>query len=235
MVNRSFVLDTRQRTRSNDEERTTSNGRMDDQQRDDDILPKYSQKQQHQNENISTYPSTIGTISATSTSQDSKFEDSTSSHRITFDNAASPSKNNLYSRTAVTRGGASSIYPSSRSEATTAVASAADKEHTEGQYYGTQNTASLLDPSGMQNLLKDLKTEILGTYRLTVTETSQTLHDQLSASISEENAINREQVLNAIERLDSVLKTMYNSIEKGNEQNRLEDKRLSTLQVRCFS
>mmetsp|Transcript_15516 Transcript_15516/g.29269 ORF Transcript_15516/g.29269 Transcript_15516/m.29269 type:complete len:668 (-) Transcript_15516:1848-3851(-) len=93
------------------------------------------------------------------------------------------------------------------------------------------NTSSVMDPSiMMEHVLEKLKNEIKETYRHTVAETSQTMHNQLCASISEENAMNREQILSTMEHLDTMLKTVYDAIQKGNEHNQLEEKRLSMIQ-----
>jgi BMFP domain-containing protein YqiC len=88
-----------------------------------------------------------------------------------------------------------------------------------------------VDPSVIEDLLEKLKKGIREAYQITAAETSQTLHDQIRASISEENAVSREQIFNAIERLDGIMKNVCNSNQELLETNRLEEQRLSKIQV----
>jgi hypothetical protein len=224
----SFLLGPWQMTRKEEILKAT-HGRSGFQHRDDDNLklstglPTFSQQQDHKS--IPTYPTTVDTAAATN--QDVNFDGASTSinNRITFDNTAGTNSTKRHVSSNAAAGGAPSITTST---AFNSGAAPPAEKHAMSPSFGINN-ASLIDPSLMENLLGSLKTEIQETYRLTVAETSQSL----CTSISEENAINREQILNTMERLDTMLKTIYNSIEKGNEQNQLEGQRLSILQVRC--
>lgn len=133
-------------------------------------------------------------------------------------------------------GGASSstaISSNTKTNNTAHSAGAAENDNKDTMMNNTfgMNTSSVVDPSiMMEHVLEKLKNEIKETYRHTVAETSQTMHNQLCASISEENAMNREQILSTMEHLDTMLKTVYDAIQKGNEHNQLEEKRLSMIQ-----